>query len=125
MAEKTMSEPKTRILSLFSGCGGFDLGFVSEGYEVVLALDVSSVAVETYNRNHGAGIAKICDLGKNTANDIIKIIEENSLVAPRGVIGGSPCQTFSNGNVYRKKRDPRHSLPRKYARILKGLNNKY
>ena len=37
----------------------------------------------------------------------------------------APCQTFSNGNVYKKRRDPRHSLPRKYARLLKDLNRHY
>src|SRR5437899_3351904 len=113
---------KTRtipIISLFCGCGGFDLGFVSEDYEVVLALDVSEAAVATYNTNHGQGIARVCDLATTTGQDIAAIIEEDGLPHPRGVIGGAPCQTFSNGNVYKKKRDPRHSLPRKFARVLK------
>jgi len=121
-----MSEAeKIPILSLFCGCGGFDLGFVSEDYDVVLALDVSAPAVETYNENHGEGIARVCDLATTTGRDIIKMIEENGLQQLRGVIGGAPCQTFSNGNVHKKKRDPRHSLPRKYARVLKDLNKHY
>ena len=116
---------KIPILSLFCGCGGFDLGFVAQNYNVVLALDVNEPAVETYNRNHGQGIARVCDLATTHGRDIVKIIEENGLEHPRGVIGGAPCQTFSDGNVYKKKRDPRHSLPRKYARLLNDLNKKY
>jgi DNA (cytosine-5)-methyltransferase 1 len=113
------------ILSLFCGCGGFDLGFVKENYEVALALDINSAAVKTYNQNHGEGIARVYDLATSSGQDIIKIINENGLQRPCGVIGGTPCQTFSNGNVYRKKRDPRHALPRKYARLLNDLNTQY
>jgi DNA (cytosine-5)-methyltransferase 1 len=121
-----MTEMRTiPIISLFCGCGGFDLGFISEDYDAVLALDVSEPAVETYNKNHGQGIARVCDLAATTGQDIVTIIEENRLRHPRGVIGGAPCQTFSNGNVYKKKRDPRHSLPRKFARLLKDLNSHY
>jgi DNA (cytosine-5)-methyltransferase 1 len=116
---------KIPIVSLFCGCGGFDLGFVNEDYRVVLALDVNAPAVETYNQNHGEGIAKVCDLATSSAQDIVEMIKQNGLQPPRGIIGGAPCQTFSKGNVYRKKRDPRHSLPRKYARLLKELNKEY
>jgi DNA (cytosine-5)-methyltransferase 1 len=118
-------QPEIPIISLFSGCGGFDLGFAKAGFRVELALDVNHVAVETYNKNHGNGKARECDLATVNPNDIIALIENNSLAVPRGVIGGSPCQSFSNSNVHRKKRDVRHTLPRRYARILKALNEEY
>jgi DNA (cytosine-5)-methyltransferase 1 len=41
------------------------------------------------------------------------------------VIGGAPCQTFSTGNVHFREDDARHTLPRKYACILRILNLKY
>jgi DNA (cytosine-5)-methyltransferase 1 len=116
---------KIPIISFFCGCGGFDLGFVNEDYRVLLALDINEDAVESYNRNHGRTVAKVCDLSLSNAHELVAMICQKSLESPRGIIGGAPCQSFSNSNVHRKKRDPRHSLPRTYARLLKDLNRIY
>ena len=113
------------IISLFSGCGGFDIGFESSGFDVELALDIDPVAVRTYNNNRGCKVAKQADLNETTALEIIGWIEDGGLPAPRGIIGGSPCQTFSYSNVHMNVEDVRHTLPRKYASILNVLNQKY
>jgi DNA (cytosine-5)-methyltransferase 1 len=114
------------VISLFCGCGGFDLGFVKAGFSVSLALDVDPAAVRSYNRNHGEGIAIECDLSVTSGAKIVSILEKKSLfTTPRGVVGGSPCQTFSNGNVHFKSNDARHFLPQRYAVILKRLNAEY
>ena len=44
---------KPRLVSLFSGCGGMDLGFEQAGYEIVWANDIDPDACETYRHNHG------------------------------------------------------------------------
>ena len=72
-----------KILSLFSGCGGLDQGFVNEGYEVVWANDFDKYAVETYKANFGDNIV----LG-----DINQIAIE-SLPDFDMLIGGFPCPT--------------------------------
>lgn len=127
------------ILSLFCGCGGFDLGFEAAGFEAGLALDVDKVAVATYNFNRSKGAAqvmdatqvmeaeaaRVADLSKTTGEQIIQMWEERELPAPRGIVGGSPCQTFSGGNVHFDIEDIRHTLPRSYAAILSTLNNRY
>ena len=113
------------VLSLFCGCGGFDLGFERAGFQTGLALDIDPVAVNTYNHNRGAGIAREADLSQTTGHDIIQMWEERQLPPPRGVIGGSPCQTFSAGNVHFNLEDARHDLPRQYAALLKTLNQHY
>src|SRR5690242_2736614 len=53
--------------SLFSGCGGFDLGFALEGIETAQAYDNSIAAVETFNLNHRPA-ARRMDLGKQLPN---------------------------------------------------------
>lgn len=40
-----------RVVSLFSGAGGLDLGFKMAGHEIIWANDLYEDAVETYNRN--------------------------------------------------------------------------
>jgi DNA (cytosine-5)-methyltransferase 1 len=116
------------ILSLFSGCGGLDLGFARAGFDVVLALDADPVAVRTYNHNHGEGIAQVADLSVVSGTEIIALLQEREkkeLI--QGVIGGPPCQPFSHSNVHVKSEneDPRRLLPGQYATILKELNERF
>ena len=113
------------VISLFCGCGGFDLGFENSGFQVGLALDVDPIAVATYNYNHDKNAAIEADVAQTSGEDIIALWEERQLPPPRGIIGGSPCQTFSCGNVHLDLEDARHSLPRQYAAILQTLNAHY
>lgn len=73
-----------RIVSLFSGCGGLDAGFLSCGHDVILAMDHDQAAVETYNRNFPR-VANRRDLSVD--------IEETHKAEI--VIAGPPCQGFS------------------------------
>lgn len=104
---------KINIVSLFSGGGGLDLGFLSEGYNIIWAIDNNKNAVETYKKNIGNHI--VCaDINKI---DISKI--PNADV----VLGGPPCQSFSlAGN--RNTEDERGQLVWKYIHIIKQVNPK-
>jgi len=114
------------VLSFFSGCGAFDLGFASAGFSIELALDVDELAVKTYNHNKRTEVCHVADLSELDGHSIIQMYKKKGTgVLPRGVIGGSPCQTFSKGNVHFRGNDARHMLPRHYARILRVLNLKY
>lgn len=80
-----MTKYKPKILSLFSGCGGLDLGFIQEGFEVVWANDNFHEACETYRHNIGYHIfeGSITDVDFNNTPDCDVIT------------GGFPCQDFS------------------------------
>lgn len=84
---------KHSVVSLFAGCGGLDLGFVWEGYNIVWAKDNFSDAVQTYKENIGDHIL----LGD------IKGVDPDAIPKCDIVIGGPPCQAFSLVG----KRDPR------------------
>ena len=101
------------VVSLFSGGGGLDLGFISSGYKVVWAIDNNKNAVSTYEANIG--------------NHIIygDIVEFDEKVIPKAdlIIGGPPCQSFSlSGN--RDSEDSRGQLVWRYLQILEHLNPK-
>jgi DNA (cytosine-5)-methyltransferase 1 len=83
--------------SLFSGCGGFDIGFEQEGFQPIGAFDIDPQVVETYNQNI-APVASVCDLSIRTPQ-----------IKPDVLIAGSPCQGFSTAGK-RKLDDPRNSL---------------
>lgn len=117
---------KKHVVSLFSGCGGFDLGFSDAGFKVCLALDADPTAVATYNHNRKTTTAYKADLQDIDGCDIVRMLKSHcSGTEPVGVIGGAPCQSFSHSNVHASPRDQRHTLPRRYAEILKILNKTY
>ena len=98
-----------RILSLFSGCGGVDKGFVDAGYDVVWANDFDKYAVQTYQANFGDHIV-LGDINK---------IEITDLPAFDMLIGGFPCQPFSMMGEERGFEDARGTLFFRIAEILK------
>lgn len=91
-----------RILSLFSGAGGLDLGLIRAGNKVIWANDIDKDAVATYRQNIGDHI--ICGDIKN--------IDIDSLPTPQVVVGGFPCQGFSLANRMRTLEDERNQLYR-------------
>ncbi len=114
-----------RLLSLFSGCGGLDLGFEQAGFEIPLAIDIDHAACATYAKHHSAAVVK-GNLARMGAKQLIRHWEVVSPEAPPiGVIGGPPCQFFSGGNVHRKPTDARRHLPARYARTLAELNARF
>jgi len=76
---------KPKVASLFSGCGGMDLGFSQAGYELVWANDFEKSACETYELN----------LGNHIVHGDVTEIDLNTIPDCDLMIGGFPCQDFS------------------------------
>ena len=107
---------KFKIASLFSGCGGLDLGFIQAGFEVVWANDFFKDAVETYRKNIGNHIV-YGDITKIPSSDI-----------PNGfdiLLGGFPCQGFSVANTKRSMADERNFLYKELLRLIKDKQPKF
>jgi len=94
---------KFRMISLFSGAGGLDLGFIRSGFfEIKFANDISVPALRTYSTNFGLRLS-ICDADRVEAQTSIALacdidrvdlspLKDNGIDV---VIGGPPCQDFS------------------------------
>lgn len=106
------SRKKRLILSLFSGCGGLDLGFEQAGYETGLAYDVRPSAIASHNYNRDKNSAFVRDVTQIKLSDLDK--DFGGKFYPCGVIGGPPCQSFSRGNSSKKANDPRTKLVRSF-----------
>jgi len=114
------------VVSLFSGSGGLDEGFVQAGFSPVLAMDIDRAACETFNWNHPRVRILKKDLSEAVNGYVVERLSElPSVVRPIGVIGGPPCQAFSLSNVHKRSDDPRLRLPGNYAHILSELNKHY
>lgn len=111
------------LLSLFCGAGGLDLGFEQAGFKVGLALDRKKDSVESYNINRKhAPNGKIQDLATVSLQDLDR--HHGGRFSPTAVIGGPPCQSFSQANVNQKVDDVRSSLPKAYANLVSALHKR-
>ncbi len=109
-------------LSLFAGCGGLDIGFEQEGFEVSLALDKRASAIASFNANRRAQNGHVGDVAALTADDLDNLFGDR--FAPAGVIGGPPCQSFSRGNRSRSPQDSRTGLVIVFVEQALGLHRR-
>ncbi len=104
-----------KIISLFSGAGGLDLGLIQAGNTVIWANDIDKDAVATYKENIGDHI--VCDDIKN--------IDISTLPDADVVVGGFPCQGFSQANRLRTLEDDRNQLYRFFYNTIRVKQPKY
>lgn len=101
-------KPAPTFLDLFAGCGGITRGFIDAGFKLVHGYELSAAAAATYAANFG--------LDRTSCVDITELAE----VPPVDVVvGGPPCQGFSNLG----KRDPedaRNTLWNAYVDVVVG-----
>ena len=115
-----------KVVSLFSGAGGLDLGFKEAGFSVDVAFDSSAAAIRTHARNFPTTSATVADLTALQPDGVAKEVAKTIPVGERiGVIGGPPCQGFSRANTDSRSDDPRNQLPTLYLDIVRRLQRSY
>ncbi|MCT4660505.1 MAG: DNA cytosine methyltransferase [Tissierellales bacterium] len=97
-----------RLISIFSGAGGMDLGFEKAGFEIITANEYDKKIWETYEKNHNAKLIK---------GDIRKI-NSDEFPACDGIIGGPPCQSWSEAGSLKGIDDQRGQLFYEYIRLI-------
>lgn len=104
-----------KLISLFSGAGGMDLGFEKAEFEIVYANEYDKTIWETYSKNHLAPLDN---------RDIRKVLS-SELPYCDGVIGGPPCQSWSEAGTLRGIEDLRGQLFYEFIRILRDKQPKF
>lgn len=106
-----------RTVDLFSGCGGMSLGFQSAGYNIVAAFENWPAAIECYKQNFKHPVIET-DL--SIVDEAIIRIKKYQ---PDLIIGGPPCQDFSNaGN---RTEGERAELTHSFAKIITAVKPKF
>ena len=103
------------VVSLFSGAGGLDLGLIRAGHRVIWANDNDKDAVETYRKNIGPHIV-LGDIGG---------IASDAIPSCHLVVGGFPCQGFSQANLLRFEKDKRNGLYLEFLRVVRDKQPLY
>lgn len=116
-----MQSPKPTVIDLFSGVGGLSLGFAMAGAEILAANEFNPSIADAYTRNHPETPMFV--------EDITKLPIENAFRDYVGktdiVIGGPPCQGFSQKGQRKSINDPRNFLFRRYYDVVELLRPKY
>ena len=99
-----------KIVSLFSGCGGLDSGFSQAHFDIIWANDNDREIWMTYEKNHPETYLDRRDIRNIPSTDIPDCI---------GIIGGPPCQSWSEAGTQKGINDARGQLFLEYIRVLK------
>jgi len=97
-----------QIVSLFAGAGGLDLGLIQAGHDIVWANDFDADAVATYRQN----------IGNHVVLGDISQISSSTIPSADVVVGGFPCQGFSQANMLRFEDDDRNKLYLEFLRVV-------
>lgn len=96
-----------KMVSLFSGCGGLDMGFKAAGYDIIWANDFDSDAQAVYRIN----------IGQIDGRDIMSV-GEDEIPDCDILTAGFPCQPFSNAGNRKGVHDSRGMLYKECLRII-------
>lgn len=105
---------KNSLVSLFTGAGGLDIGFHKAGFETVWANE--------YDKTISPSFQKYFPTTKFDGRSILNIPNEDIPENVLGVIGGPPCQSWSEAGARRGINDPRGKLFHEYVRVIKRTN---
>ena len=111
------------LVDFFCGAGGLSLGFIQEGFNVRLANDVENVCINTYMYNHPELSSNLVVKG-----DIREIVDNLDTYIDRQidvVVGGPPCQGFSEANRQRIIDDPRNELYKYFIKAVEKIAPKF
>jgi len=111
-------------IDLFSGAGGFSLGFDKENFHNIFSIDIENNFCKTYKQNFPKHQLIEKDITKFTNSEIQTILNKRKVDV---IIGGPPCQGFSiAGNIGRKFiDDERNHLFKEFARVVKVVKPTY
>lgn len=112
---------EAKVIDLFAGVGGLSLGFEQKGFKVVLANEYDPSIATAYQANHPKT--------KMIVGDITTLDLEKTFGSFKGdvsvIIGGPPCQGFSQKGQRKTIHDERNFLFKYYVKVVDLVKPKY
>lgn len=110
-----------RVIDLFSGCGGFSIGFAQAGFAITKAVEIDRQIAESYQKNHPGVDVIVDDIGLVKQSGQLKKGDCDIMV------GGPPCQGFSMAGSRIRHNfvdDPRNHLFKHYSEVVQKVKPK-
>lgn len=114
-----MKNPK--VIDLFAGVGGMSLGFEQKGFEVVLANEIDKSIADAYKKNHKHTEMLTEDITKLNIKKVFGKYKNKIDV----VVGGPPCQGFSQKGQRKTINDDRNFLFKQFVDVVKVVEPRY
>ncbi len=120
----SVDDKSLKMIDLFCGAGGLSLGFSQEGFVTSLANDIQDCCVDTYAHNHPETPRDHIILGdiKQVVDNVESLLRYTDVDI---VVGGPPCQGFSEANRQRLIDDPRNQLYKNFVQIVDKVKPKF
>ena len=112
---------KPRVIDLFAGVGGLSLGFEKKGFDVVLANEYDTSIAASYIANHKNTKMIVGDI---TSLDLVETFGKLAGTIDV-IIGGPPCQGFSQKGQRKTIHDERNFLFKYYVSVVELIKPKY
>lgn len=112
-----------RVVDFFCGAGGLSLGFIREGFSIALANDIEDVCIQTYTYNHPELPSK--NIIQGDIKTIVDNVQDYIVGDIDVVVGGPPCQGFSEANRQRIIDDPRNELYKYFIKAVERIAPKF
>lgn len=90
---------KPKVISIFTGAGGIDVGFHKAGYEVVYSTDLDEFSCETIKKNKISDTVECRDIRGIDFRKVLNEISQNDIDC---LVGGPPCPPYSKSRFYLK-----------------------
>ena len=111
-----------KVIDLFSGIGGLSLGFRLEGFEISVANEIDTTIAESYKKNHPKTYVINEDITKLDISSIFKNFHNSNNTI---VIGGPPCQGFSQKGSRLGLNDTRNYLFKYFFNVVEYVKPQY
>lgn len=109
-----------KVADLFSGVGGLSLGFEQAGFDVSFAVEFDKDIAKAYEKNHPDTVMYNEDISKLNAKNLLTKHGRVDVI-----VGGPPCQGFSQKGKRLSVKDDRNFLFRQYVRFVNVFRPKY
>lgn len=109
------------VIDLFSGVGGLSLGFEEEGFNILLANECDESIANAYMKNHRKAKMVVGDITSLDLNAVFGNYKNKVDV----IIGGPPCQGFSQKGKRKTIHDKRNFLFKYYVKVVELVKPKY
>lgn len=111
----------SKVIDLFSGVGGFSLGFRQAGFEIAVANEIDESIAKSYALNHPDTKMLVGDIREIDIQKEFEPLRDSISV----VIGGPPCQGFSQKGQRKTIHDKRNFLFRNYVEVVKAVRPEF